>query len=414
MLKKFVLKNGVRVVCEYIPYVRSVTLGIWVKTGSRNENVRNNGVSHFIEHMLFKGTDKRSAAEIAESIDNIGGQLNAFTGKECTCYYAKTLDEHLDIAMDVLSDMLTNSTFTKKDIALEKRVILEEIGMYEDSPEELVHDILSETVWDGSAIGYPILGTAKSLRGINQETIKEYMKDRYTPGNMVISVAGNFDESKLEDMLETYFNSGIPGDETENNVENVDFRPEVKVREKDTEQVHICIGFEGIKNGDDALYPLLAVNNIFGGGMSSRLFQKIREKKGLVYSIYSYPTIYNDAGLFTIYAGMKPENLNEVTKLIYDEVRVLLKKGIAKQEFEKSREQLKGSYILGLESTSSRMSSIGKSELLLGRIYTQEEILGKIEKITMDGMNQIIRSIFNLDKVGISVVGKVKQDTLQF
>ncbi len=414
MLKKFVLKNGVRVVCEYIPYVRSVTLGIWVKTGSRNENVRNNGVSHFIEHMLFKGTDKRSAAEIAESIDNIGGQLNAFTGKECTCYYAKTLDEHLDIAMDVLSDMLTNSTFTKKDIALEKRVILEEIGMYEDSPEELVHDILSETVWDGSAIGYPILGTAKSLRGINQETIKEYMKDRYTPGNMVISVAGNFDESKLEDMLETYFNSRIPGDETENNVENVDFRPEVKVREKDTEQVHICIGFEGIKNGDDALYPLLAVNNIFGGGMSSRLFQKIREKKGLVYSIYSYPTIYNDAGLFTIYAGMKPENLNEVTKLIYDEVRVLLKKGIAKQEFEKSREQLKGSYILGLESTSSRMSSIGKSELLLGRIYTQEEILGKIEKITMDGMNQIIRSIFNLDKVGISVVGKVKQDTLQF
>lgn len=414
MLKKFVLKNGVRVVCEYIPYVRSVTLGIWVKTGSRNESIRNNGVSHFIEHMLFKGTDKRSAAEIAESIDNIGGQLNAFTGKECTCYYAKTLDEHLDIAMDVLSDMLNNSTFTKKDIALEKKVILEEIGMYEDSPEELVHDILSETVWDGSAIGYPILGTGKSLRGINQETIKEYMKDRYTPGNMVISVAGNFDENKLEEMLETYFNCQIPGDETEHNVENVDFRPEINVREKDTEQVHICIGFEGIKNGDDALYPLLAVNNIFGGGMSSRLFQKIREKKGLVYSIYSYPTIYNDAGLFTIYAGMKPENLNEVTKLIYDEVRMMLKKGITKQEFDKSREQLKGSYILGLESTSSRMSSIGKSELLLGRIHTPEEILGKIEKITVEGMNHIIHSILNLDKVGISVVGKVKQDTLQF
>lgn len=413
MLKKFVLKNGVRVVCEYIPYVRSVTLGIWVKTGSRNENIRNNGVSHFIEHMLFKGTDRRSAAEIAESIDNIGGQLNAFTGKECTCYYAKTLDEHLDIAMDVLSDMLNNSIFAKKDIALEKRVILEEIGMYEDSPEELVHDILSETVWDGSAIGYPILGTGKSLRGINQETIKEYMKDRYTPSNMVISVAGNFDENKLEEKLETYFNCHIPGDETEHNVENVDFRPEINVREKDTEQVHICIGFEGIKNGDDALYPLLAVNNIFGGGMSSRLFQKIREKKGLVYSIYSYPTIYNDAGLFTIYAGMKPENLNEVTKLIYDEVRVMLKKGVTKQEFEKSKEQLKGSYILGLESTSSRMSSIGKSELLLGRIHTPEEILGKIEKITMEGMNHIIQSIFNLDKVGISVVGKVKQDTLQ-
>lgn len=412
MLKKFVLKNGVRVVCEKIPFVRSVSIGIWVKTGSRNENPRNNGVSHFIEHMLFKGTDMRSAAQIAESFDNIGGQINAFTGKECTCYYAKTLDEHLDVAMDVLSDMLYNSIFAKKDIALEKRVILEEIGMYEDSPEELVHDILSETVWEGSAIGYPILGTRRSLRGINREVITEYMKERYTPGSMVISVAGNFEETKLEEMLETWFNHQISGDESEHNVESVDFRSEINVREKDTEQVHICIGFEGIKNGDDALYPLLAVNNIFGGGMSSRLFQKIREKKGLVYSIYSYPTIYNDAGLFTIYAGMKPENLKEVTNLIYDEVRLILKKGITEQEFEKSKEQLKGSYILGLESTSSRMSSIGKSELLLGKIHTQQEILEKIGNITMDDMNQIIHSIFNLDKLGISVVGKVKKGSL--
>ena len=412
MLRKFVLKNGMRVVCEKIPFVRSVSIGIWVKTGSRNESLRNNGVSHFIEHMLFKGTDKRSAAQIAECIDNIGGQINAFTGKECTCYYAKTLDEHLDIAMDVLSDMLYNSNFAQKDIALEKRVILEEIGMYEDSPEELVHDILSETVWEGSAIGYPILGTRKSLRSINRETITEYMKERYTPGNMVISVAGNFEEDKLMEMLETWFNHQISGDEAGHSVESVDFKSEINVREKETEQVHICIGFEGIKNGDDALYPLLAVNNIFGGGMSSRLFQKIREKKGLVYSIYSYPTIYNDAGLFTIYAGMKPDNLKEVTNLIYDEVRLILKKGITEQEFEKSREQLKGSYILGLESTSSRMSSIGKSELLLGKVYMQQEILERIGNITMEDMNQIINNIFNLDKLGISVVGKVKEGTL--
>lgn len=414
MFKKFTLKNGVRVVCEKIPYVRSVSTGIWIKTGSRNENAQNNGVSHFIEHMLFKGTKNRSAEEIAKSIDNIGGQINAFTGKECTCYYVKALDEHIDIALDVLSDMLYNSVFASKDIALEKQVIMEEIGMYEDSPEDLVHDILSETVWNGSPIGYPILGTKKSLRRLSRKTIDAYMRERYTPDNMVISIAGNFDEGKLQDMLETYFNSGNVESKTENAPDSAEFRPEISVREKDTEQVHICIGFEGIRNGDDSLYPLLAVNNILGGGMSSRLFQNIREKRGLVYSVYSYPTVYNDAGLFTIYAGMKPENLNEVANLIYDEVRLILSKGITKQELDKSKEQLKGNYILGLESTSSRMSSIGKSELLLGYVKTPDEILNLIESITMEDIEQIIHSVFNLNRKGISIVGNVKQETLSF
>lgn len=414
MIKKFKLSNGIRVVCEKITHIRSVSIGVWVKTGSRNENIHNNGVSHFIEHMLFKGTQKRSAADIAESIDNIGGLLNAFTGKECTCYYTKTLDEHLDIAIDVLSDMLYNSAFRKKDIALEKRVILEEIGMYEDSPEELVHDILSETVWKGSAIGYPILGTRRSLRSINREVISEYMRSRYTPDNMVISVAGNFDEIKLKEMLESCFNRQIQDCEGEHEVENVEFKPDICVREKDTEQAHICIGFNGIKNGDENTYPLLAVNNIFGGGMSSRLFQRIREKRGLAYSIYSYPTFYNDAGLFTIYAGTSPENLNKVVKLINDEIRLILKNGICEQEAEKSREQLKGSFILGLESTSSRMSSIGKSELLLEKTYTQEEILEKIENISTERMNHVIRNIFNPEKAGISIVGKIKNSDLQF
>lgn len=412
MIKKFTLKNGVRVVCENIPYVRSVSTGVWVRTGSRNENTQNNGVSHFIEHMLFKGTKSRSAEEIAKSIDNIGGQINAFTGKECTCYYVKTLDEHIEIAMDVLSDMLYNSVFATSDITLEKQVILEEIGMYEDSPEDLVHDILSETVWKGSAIGFPILGTKKSLRRLNRKTINAYMMERYTPDNMVISIAGNFDENKLEEMLESYFNKENVEQKPEKADDNVEFRPEVSVREKETEQVHICIGFEGIRNGDDSLYSLLAVNNIFGGGMSSRLFQKIREKRGLVYSVYSYPTVYNDAGLFTIYAGMKPENLKEVINLVYDEVSLMLNKGISKNELDKSKEQLKGNYILGLESTSSRMSSIGKSELLLGYIRTTDEILNMIESITMEGIEQIITSVFNLDRKGISIVGNVRQDSL--
>lgn len=411
MLKRFTLSNGIRIVCENIPYVRSISIGIWVRTGSRNENRQNNGVSHFIEHMLFKGTERRSAAQIAESIDNIGGQLNAFTGKECTCFYVKTLDEHVGTAVDVLSDMLFNSLFAKKDIALEKKVIFEEIGMYEDSPEELVHDILSETVWGGSTIGYPILGTVRSLRGINRDVITGYLTQRYTPGNMVISVAGNFDEEKLADMLEDYFGRHTSDAEPVQERQNVAFMPEVSIREKETEQVHICIGFEGVRNGDEDLYPLLAVNNVFGGGMSSRLFQKIREKKGLVYSIYSYPTTYNDAGLFTVYAGMKPENLELVTNLIYDEVRIMLKKGITPQELNKSKDQLKGNYILGLESTSSRMNSIGKSELLLGYINTPEEILKKIDNVTMESVERITHAVLNPEKKGISIVGNIKKGT---
>jgi predicted Zn-dependent peptidase len=409
MFKKFTLGNGVRVVCEHIPFVRSVSLGIWVRTGSRDENIKNNGISHFIEHMLFKGTEKRSASVIAETIDNIGGQLNAFTGKECTCFYAKILDEHLDIAIDILSDMLFNSLYAKKDVTVEKKVILEEIGMYEDAPEELVHDILSEAVWEGSAIGYPILGTKKSLRGLNREHIMEYIKDRYTPENTVISIAGNYDGEKLSEMLERYFGNWKAEKNAGINVETVEFKPGLSIKEKETEQVHICIGFDGVENGNDNLYPLLAVNNIFGGGMSSRLFQKIRERKGLVYSIYSYPTAYNDVGLFTVYAGMKPEQLNEVISLIYEEVRLLLKKGISAQELQKTKEQLKGNYILGLESTSSRMNSIGKSELMLGYINTPEEILNKIGAIDMEGVDNIIKSVFNLGQKGISIVGNLKQ-----
>lgn len=407
MLKKYSLRNGVRVVCEKLQSVRSVSVGIWVRTGSRDEDVRVNGISHFIEHMLFKGTRTRNAAQIAEAIDNIGGQLNAFTGKECTCFYAKTLDEHIGIALDVLSDMFFNSVFADKDIALEKRVIIEEIGMYEDSPEDLVHDVLSETVWGGSSIGYPILGTKKSLRNINRERITEYMRARYTPANTVISVAGNFDDGLLEELLERYFGDWDPAAVYDEDQNDAVFKADVKIREKDTEQVHICIGFEGVKNGDDSLYSLLTVNNILGGGMSSRLFQKIREKKGLVYSIYTYPTTYKDTGLFTVYAGMKPDNLSEVIHLIYDEIRIMKKKGISASDLEKAREQMKGNYILGLESTSSRMNSIGKSELLLGYINTPEEILKKIGSVTMEGVDSIISGIFDLDRKGISIVGNV-------
>lgn len=412
MFKKVTLDNGVRIVYEKIPHVRSVSVGVWIGAGSRNESPRNNGVSHFIEHMLFKGTGKRSAKEIAENIDNIGGQLNAFTGKECTCYYTKTLDSHIDISMDVLADMLFNSKFRTSDIDLERKVILEEIGMYEDTPEDMAHDILTESVWEGHSLGYPILGTKECLNGIDKDIIRSYIDANYLPSNCVVSVAGNFDEDGLIPIIASYFGRwhGIP--DVKGEVRNPVYKKSIKIKEKDTEQVHLCIGFKGIEHGSDELYTLLAINNIFGGGMSSRLFQNIREEKGLVYSIYSYPSSYKNAGLFTIYAGMNPERLKEVIQLVKEEVILLAEKGITSDEIAKSKEQLKGNYILGLESTSSRMNSIGKSELMLGKIYTPEEVLARIDKISMENVQGVIKKVFDLDTYSLSVVGNVKNEDI--
>lgn len=410
MFKRLKLDNGVKIVYEKIPYIRSVSIGIWVGTGSRNETPENNGISHFVEHMLFKGTDMRTAKEIAESIDSIGGQINAFTGKECTCYYTKTLDTHIDIAIDVLADMFFHSKFAESDIKVEKKVVMEEIGMYEDSPEELVHDVLSETVWSGSTIGYPILGTQESLKNIARDTIKEYMENSYRTSNTVISAAGNFDEEKLLDLISKYFSSWEPCNSEQNDYGKVNFTPGIQIKEKDTEQIHICLGFNGIEHGDDRLYTLLAVNNIFGGGMSSRLFQKIREERGLVYSIYSYPSSYKGAGLFSIYAGMNPQQLPKVIELIKQEINTIKKEKISEDELRKSKEQLKGSYMLGLENTSSRMNSIGKSELLLGYINTPEEVLEKIDKINIEDAYKVIDDIFDYNKMGFAAVGNIKKD----
>ncbi len=409
MFKKILLDNGLRLVYEKISYVRSVSVGIWVGTGSRNESVKNNGISHFIEHMLFKGTANRSAKEIAECIDAIGGQINAFTGKECTCYYTKTLDTHLGISLDILSDMLFNSRFAGNDIKIEKKVVVEEIGMYEDTPEELVHDIFSEMVWSGNSLGYPILGTQDCIDGFNKKMINQYMEDNYTPYNTVISVAGNFDEDRLIEDVKKYFGNWSRTGENPRKYQTAQYRTDKVIREKDTEQVHLCMGFEGIENGDDRVYSLLALNNIFGGGMSSRLFQKIREEKGLVYSIYSYPSTYKTAGLFMIYAGMNPEYLQTVIDLTKKEIDLLIKKGITKDELDKSKEQLKGNYILGLESTNSRMNSIGKSELMLGRINTPEEVLQKMDRITIDNIREVIDMIFRYDKLSMSAVGNLKK-----
>ena len=316
--------NGVRIVYEEIPYLRSVSVGIWVAAGSRYENEFNNGISHFIEHMMFKGTANRTAKEIAESMESIGGQINAFTGRECTCYYAKALDEHIDTMIDVLSDIFFNSLFSESVLDVERSVIFEEIGMYEDTPDDLVHDLLSRTVWPGNPLGLPILGSVKCLNNISRDTIIGYMKDNYLPQRTVVSVAGNFREDFLLEELEKRFGNWKPAKDDKSNIIPTQYKRGFKIKEKSIEQVHVCMGMQGVSHGDDNLYALLAVNNVFGGTMSSRLFQKVREELGMAYSIFSFPASFIDNGLYTIYAATNPANLKDVITAIIGEMRKMI------------------------------------------------------------------------------------------
>lgn len=411
MVEKHRLNNGVRVVIEKIPHVKSVSLGFWVGVGSNHENINNNGITHFIEHMLFKGTKNRTAKQIAESIDSIGGQLNAFTSKECTCYYAKVLDTHLPVAVDVLTDMLFHSTFSEAEIEKEKSVVLEEINMYEDSPEDLAHDLLAQTVFHNHSLGLPILGSHGTVNCFHREMLLDYVRDNYTADNIVISVAGNFDQEQLFQLLEEKFagHFGIGAERQESNPPV--FHRNVSVRYKDIEQLHLCIGLKGVPLGDKDLYPLLVMNNVFGGSMSSRLFQNIREDKGLAYSVFSYPSSYKQIGMMTIYAGINPNQLSEVTKLMNEEIQIIKEKGLTEEELYKSKEQLKGNYILGLESTSSRMTAIGKSELLLNQVYTQKEVLEKIDAVALEEVHQVIQKIFDLEHASVALVGKADAKT---
>ncbi|MGB7606582.1 MAG: pitrilysin family protein [Lutisporaceae bacterium] len=410
MYKKHQMKNKIRIVTEEIPYVNSVSVGIWVKAGSKNEESNNNGVSHFIEHMLFKGTKKRSAKEIANSIDKIGGQLNAFTSKESTCFYAKVLDSHFDIALDVLADMFLFSNFAKEEIEKEKGVIIEEINMYEDSPEDLVHDLFSQGVWSSNPLGMSILGTEGSLNRLDRERITDYYNRNYLPENIVISVVGNIKHDIIINKVEKYFGSLTGLENVSPNIEIPVFSPTRITRKKDTEQVHLCLGFEGMETYNELFYPMLIMNNIFGGAMSSRLFQKIREDKGLAYSVFSYPSSYLNCGLFSIYAGMKPTQLKNVTEIIMQEIHEIIDKGLTEEELFDSKEQTKGGYTLGLESTSGRMISIGKSELMHNKIQTPSEVLEKIDQVDMDSVNNAIKLIFNLDKIGGAVIGPLKKN----
>jgi len=401
----FKLKNGLRVVVEDIDYVNSVSVGLWVENGSRNENKSNNGISHFIEHMLFKGTEKRSSKEIAEAIEDIGGQLNAFTGKEATCYYVKILDSYLELAVEVLSDMLFNSKFAVEDIEKEKGVIIEEINMSEDSPEDVLVDLQCISTWGEDSLSLPILGTTDTIKSFTQKDIKEYVKSYYIPENSVISISGKFDINLIEELINKYFGHWECGNKKITCYSSPKIVNGVLYKIKSIEQLHLSLSFEGIELGDENIYSLLIINNILGGGASSILFQKIREEMGICYSIYSYISTYKNVGLINIYAGLNPNFALEAIKVIKDEIEAYIKTGITEEKLYKAKEQVKGNYILGLESTTSRMFSNGKSVLFLNRVNEPKIVLEKINAVKMENIRTIMAQTFGKGILNATFVG---------
>lgn len=403
------LDNGIKVVMEKIDYVNSVTIGVLIDNGSIREDQSNNGVSHFIEHMLFKGTKNRTPKQIAESIDDIGGQLNAFTGKEQTCYFAKILDQHLPIAIDVLGDMLNNSLFNSEDITKEMGVIIEEINMYQDTPEDLVFELLSDLMFEGTSLELPILGTAESISKLNRDNILEYFYKNYSPKDMIISLAGKFDSKEVMKRLNESF--GQFNKEHMGNLEKIYAKPNYKNKikgiRKNIEQLNVCLGLDAVSSISEDVQPLLVMNNVFGGSMSSRLFQKIREERGLVYAIDSHLSTYDNTGNFTIYAGLNEEYLIEVMELVNAEMDYMKKNLITSEELRKSKEQLKGGYILGMEGTFNRMFEIAKSMSLLNRIESPKEILERIDNVTMDDIERIVNIVFDKNKLNIAYVGEL-------
>lgn len=409
MYQKSLLPNGIRVVSESIPYVKSVTLGIWVGTGSRFETEHNHGISHFIEHMVFKGTTNRSAKDIAETVDEVGGQINAFTGKEHTCYYIKVLDTHLELALDVLSDMLLSSKFDAEDIKREREVVLEEVHMYEDTPDELVHDIHLKKTWANHPLGRNILGTRSSIEKFDNHLINQYYDDFYRPDNIVIAAAGNLTHERLEELSERYFGK-MQGKKQQGTIIAPSLLPSHTIHNKAIEQVHLCLGTISVPQASPALYPLHILNNILGGGISSRLFQSIREEKGLAYSICSYQTNYSDAGLFTIYAGTRPNNVSQVMELIWKNINTLKNTGITARELTKTKEQLKGGLLLGLESSSSRMSRIGKMEITLGKHITLDEVVAKVDKVSLEDIKEVGEKLFTPETLCFTALGPITEE----
>lgn len=405
MQKTLVLANGLKVVTEKVDGVNSITVGVMIKNGSRNESERLNGISHFIEHMFFKGTEKRTSKEIISEIENVGGQLNAFTSKEVTCYFVKSLNTHIDLALDVLSDMLLNSKFDDEEIEKEKTVVIEEINMSEDIPEDVLEDVHAMSAFGEDSLSKPILGTIDKIKNLTRQDIVGFLKERYIPQNAVLSICGNFDEELTLRLIEKYFGSWEQGILIEDDFKKDNIKINSKYKNKNIEQLHINLGLEGLPYGDERGYALVLLNNIFGGGASSILFQKVREELGLCYSIYSYVQPYIGLGSLNIYVGLSKEQASTALKVIKRELDLFVERGITDEDIKINKEKIKANYILGLESTSSKMFANSRSMLFRNRIRTQEEVIKKIDNITKEDLEYVLKNSFGKGILNTSYVG---------
>lgn len=410
MIEKYTLDNGMTVLLEPIEGVVSVSVGFWVKTGSRNEQDPEMGYAHFIEHMLFKGTSNYSAKDIARMIDRVGGQHNAATNREYTCYYINVVFDYLELSIKLLADMYYNSLFDGEELEKEKNVILEEIRMYEDTPDELIHDIFMECMLHNHPLGHPILGTAASISATTRKMLLDFFQKNYAHDNCIFVVAGNFKIDEAKRMIEEYFSQ-----RTENNGALLDSAQQLPERifrrhvSRDLEQVHFCLGTDGLTRDDKDRWVLYALSTILGGSMSSRLFQNIREREGLCYSIYSFHSSYIDRGVFGIYCGTSPENYERALNLIIKECGQLLKEGVTEEELTDAKTFLKGNFALSLESTEVRMSQLAKNEMIFGRSFSFNEMVEKINAISLDDFYKVAASIFGNKNLTLVSIGKLNE-----
>ncbi len=403
-----------RVVTERIPTLKSVTVGVWVNTGSRDEQPAQAGYAHFIEHMLFKGTRTRSSAEISREIDALGGEMNAFTSRETTTYYVKVLDQQLPHALELLSDLFHHSRFAPRDIEKEKQVVLEEIRMVQDDPEDLVQELHMGQVLRRHPLGRPILGREQTIRGLRRQDLLDYRETYYQPSQTVLSIAGNFQQDELEGLAAKYFGKGRATPATQANGRRPpDVHGGVVLRKKKLEQAHLCLGLKGVPAGDQDRYALYALNSVLGGSVSSRLFQEVREKRGLVYSIYSYLEGYSDGGMMTVYAATRPKEVDRVVDLVCREIRRIGRTGIGRKELERAKTQMKGSLMLSLESSHSRMSKLAKDELVYGKHMSLNDMLASIDRVSEAQIRHVGRQLFTLDSLAITGLGPLAPRTLQ-
>ena len=408
-IRRTVLPGGLRVVTESMPTVRSVAFGIWVGVGSRDEAPGLAGASHFLEHLLFKGTKRRDALQIAAVMDAVGGEMNAFTAKEYTCYYARVLDEDLPLAVDVVSDMVTSSLITTDDFESERGVILEEIAMHDDAPDDIVHDAFARAIFGDHPLGRPVLGTVDSIAGVSRNAINGYYRRRYKPSQIVVAVAGNLDHGKVVRLVRKAFGDLLSGDVEPAAPRRGRTSPKVvggvRVTRRPTEQANLVLGTGGLARSDERRFALGVLNNALGGGMSSRLFQEVRERRGLAYSVYSYHSQYADTGLFGIYAGCAPSRVTEVLALCREQVDAVAHGGITAEEIARGKGQLKGSLVLGLEDTASRMHRLGKGELVYGEQLTVDEVIARIDAVTPDDIAEVANEVLAESRLGLAVIG---------